>query len=283
MNINVAIIKSPASAIGCTALASVIFALNVYVSSYAWKKILEFLHGKKIPYGDIRDVYVKSNIAKYLPGNVMHFAGRNALGARLGFGQLDMALSTVIEALILIITAGVWSLIFAYKSFKEALKSMTGSQPWVVPIIIAAAIAAVIIASVILYKKGYLQKYKKLLSLKFLRLSGILFLIYSLTMLIPGFILVLMFTKALGISLSLSSCVIIVAAYMISWILGYVVPGAPGGLGVREAVLLLVLKNIAAGDLIMVAILLHRLASIIGDVIAFFTEIVISKFYNKKG
>lgn len=278
---NLSLIKSPAATIGYGIFSAVIFAAIVYVSAAAWNKILEFLGDRKISYSEVRNVYVRSNIAKYLPGNVMHFAGRNVLGKKFGFSQFDMALSTVIEVISLLFTACLWSLILAYRSFVNTLSASLKRSPFVLPVIIAAAVIIIAAGVFFAYKKGYLQKFKKLFTLKFLKLFIILFLIYSVTMIIPGILLALIFVQALGISLSLQTCVLVVAAYMISWALGYIVPGAPGGIGIREFALLIILGGPCGQGFTLVAMIIHRIASIIGDVLAFAFEIVFNKITRK--
>jgi glycosyltransferase 2 family protein len=280
MHINASLIKNPLATAGYVAVTAVGFALIVYISSFAWKQILQFLYGKKIAYSEIRDVYVKSNIAKYLPGGLMHFAGRNVLGKKLGFSQIDMALSTIIEVIALMITACLWSFVLAYQSVGQAIVSVAGKySPWLFVSLAAIVISVIITGIVYTYKKGFLQKYRKLFSLGFLRLFVMLFFIYSLTMLIPGTFLVLMY-KALGATLPLHLVILVIAGYMISWVLGYVVP-IPGGIGVREAALIFMLSIPCGEQYTAVAIILHRIASIFGDTIAFFFEMILEKIAKK--
>ena len=75
------------------ALASV----SVFIGAYSWKLILEFVNGAPVATKDVYRVYLKSNIAKYLPGNVMHYAGRNYLGSKLGWKNTEMAFSSLLE------------------------------------------------------------------------------------------------------------------------------------------------------------------------------------------
>ena len=158
---DLSLIKHPSATVGYGLAAAAVFAAIVYISSAAWKQILEFLGGRKFFYAEIRNVYVRSNIAKYLPGNVMHFAGRNVLGKKFGFSQFDMALSTVIEVISLLFTACVWSLAFAYRSFVQAIVKSVNRSPWVVPTVAAAAAAIITLGLIYAYKKGYLQKVQK--------------------------------------------------------------------------------------------------------------------------
>ncbi|EIK95624.1 hypothetical protein PMM47T1_16098 [Pseudomonas sp. M47T1] len=58
-------------------------------------------------------------------------------------------------------------------------------------------------------------------------------------------------------------------AYIIAWLAGLVTPGAPAGVGIREMVLLLLLKGtVQEADLLM-ATLLGRLVTVTGDLLFF--------------
>jgi len=62
---------------------------------------------------------------------------------------------------------------------------------------------------------------------------------------------------------------LMMAAYSISWMLGFAVPGAPGGIGVREMVLSMLLSPVMDGDVIAVLSVLHRMITVAGDFLAY--------------
>ena len=57
-------------------------------------------------------------------------------------------------------------------------------------------------------------------------------------------------------------------AFLFAWIIGFITPGAPGGIGIRESVMLLVSAQEYA-QAVMLFVLVTRLASILADVLAF--------------
>ena len=59
-----------------------------------------------------------------------------------------------------------------------------------------------------------------------------------------------------------------VGFYALAWIAGFVVPGAPAGLGVREAVLIGTLSALVGNPMAIIAAAAHRLLSAIVDGIA---------------
>ncbi|AGK95500.1 lysylphosphatidylglycerol synthase domain-containing protein [Clostridium pasteurianum] len=277
MNLDVKYIKNPFSAIIFVILMSIGYAVTVYISSYAWKSILEFINKDSIPFKDITGVYVKSNIAKYLPGNVMHFAGRNLLASRLGFKQLDITFCTILEIVVLIFTAVIIPLIFAMRIFRNSLEyallKVNHNIIWVV--LTALAILVLLAIWIICKKKQLLKNYSHIFTKKFLILLCKLFFIYSITLIIPGIFLMLSLKFILHCNVSLNMTMIIISSYTISWVLGFIAPGAPGGIGIRETILLLILTPFYTNSVVLMATIILRVISVLGDLIAFFLEPVI--------
>ena len=72
----------------------------------------------------------------------------------------------------------------------------------------------------------------------------------------------------------------LIVIFSIAWIAGFIIPGAPGGIGVREAVIIFFITPIIGeAQSIAVAIAL-RFITLLGDV--WFLIISDSKFYFKK-
>lgn len=256
-------------------LITVCFAAIVYVSAFAWKAVLEFIQGGRIYEGSLTSVYARANIAKYLPGNFMHFAGRNVLAGKLGFTQLDIAFSTLVEVGMLLITACLWALVLAFKYFVSILRRAFGlfyTHRILSVVFVILFLAAIGVFLYLIVKKAYFKKYRKFFTLAFLKLAGRLFLIYSLTLLVPAISFVALLAVVFGCSMTPHIALLTAAAYITSWVAGYLVLGAPGGIGVRESVLLLILGSSFPSEILLAAIIFHRILSVIGDAAAFFFD-----------
>ena len=59
----------------------------------------------------------------------------------------------------------------------------------------------------------------------------------------------------------------ILSAFSMAWVCGFVIPGAPGGIGVREAVLTVLLESVMDGPVLAVILIVHRITGIAGDFI----------------
>jgi hypothetical protein len=65
----------------------------------------------------------------------------------------------------------------------------------------------------------------------------------------------------------LQSWFLILLAFSVSWILGFVTPGAPSGIGVREAVLLYMLSPLIGASHAFIVSILFRVVTISGDLV----------------
>lgn len=276
MHVNLSKLEHPEQVIFWVAALAICYVGVVYLSAAAWRLILNFISRTKIPFHSTFDVYVRANIAKYLPGNIMHFAGRNVLAKKLSFDQVDVAFSTILEIAVLLVSAIIWSSVLSFHSFITMLTDLKQRSGNMVYIVIGVGIALVAVACVFLHRKKLLHKYRRFFTAAFAKVVPQLFLLYTLTMMIPGLFLAVFF-GALGTPLTPSSILHIVAAYMISWVAGYVVIGSPGGIGVRESVIVLLTASLGGNDVAVLSALLLRVASSLGDGAAYGLQLFLNR------
>jgi len=124
--------------------------------------------------------------------------------------------------------------------------------------------------------KSYIEKFfRKDFLFLFIKSSLIYFLIF----LISGLILVFIYSFILGTSVHPVSVVFI---YLIAWLLGVITPGASGGIGVRESLLIIFLSRSYPEDITVTVVLLHRVIAISGEVLAFFAGTFLEKSQGVK-
>jgi glycosyltransferase 2 family protein len=225
-------------------LALVYGAANLMLA-VAWWNLLGHL-GVVVSKAWAVRAYGLSQIAKYLPGNVFHLAGRQALGMTAGLPALPLARSAVWE-LGLIALAGATFLVLVVPLRVEAwpawwsLAAFGALAPLLVLSgrrLLSAAVAVVLSWQVI-----------------FLLVSGAIFAAV-LAMVAPA-----------GLSAGLLPAV--GGAYVVAWLAGLITPGAPAGVGVRELVLLyLFAARFAPADL-LIAVLIARVVTVSGDLLYF--------------
>ncbi len=181
------------------------------------------------PWREVLAVYGPGVIAKYIPGSVFQYASRQVLGARRGWSQGGMARSSLLEALIHLPSALTIAAAFAL------LQGLAG-------VVVIAVVGALLVK---LSRGEIAQAFGWQLCF----FSGFGTLTYVLA----------------AYALVLPNPAMIAALFMIAWIAGFLVPVAPGGLGIRESVLLVLAAPFAPAAGIAVFAILTRLVTIAGD------------------
>jgi len=259
----------------------IIYIGLLYIVAYSWKLALTFVSRKNISFKEVSCIYLKSNLAKYIPGNIMQFINRNLFGISLNISQDQIAFSTFIEIIFLCLTSFLLSLIFAGRTLVSYIIKYVNLKLVIIIISIMTFImCATGIAFFILKKKNLFENIQTLKSKRFLKLSVKLMILYSSFFLISGVILVFILRGLTPIDET--KILLIISAYIVSWLLGYITPGAPGGLGIREAVLVFMLGGDFGMEVILTAAIIQRIVSIAGDVMAYISNVAVRCFSKIK-
>lgn len=224
--------------VGCTLLGY--GAANIPLA-LAWRQLLHHYHGDTARGLTIR-IYGQSQLAKYVPGNIMHLASRQAIGVANGIPGRALAGSMAWELALIAVTGALFGIL---------------TLPWLFPAVpmpaaIALFVVAVLTALFILKLKFGLHLAMAMAwQLLFLALSGLIFV--TLLMLVHGD------------TFPLQQVILFAGAFILAWLIGLLTPGAPAGIGVREAVLLLFLDSVVGESSLLVAVLLSRMVTAGGD------------------
>jgi len=222
----------------------------------AWRNLLMYF-GTTVHRVSAVRIYGLTQLAKYVPGNIMHLASRQALGMANGMSGWSLVQASIWE-IGLIAIAGAMFAIFVLPQF----------------------IPAVTMLMVVLGFTGILLSIafglRRYLSLTMTLAFGgyVVFLICSAAI----FVGLIMLLKGGGAITSLSA-LILGGAFVVAWIAGLVTPGAPAGIGVRELVLTVLLKGLVAEGDLLLAVLMSRAITVCGDVCFF---LLASYFWRKK-
>lgn len=245
---------------------------TVFLSASAWCLWLEFFAKRRCDRKEALHVYVKANIGKYLPGNVMHYVERNLFAGKLQLSQKQMAAASICEIAGLVLAAFGMSMLFAFSNMREAWIAMQISDKLLKGWPIWITVAAVLLVFAKINQRIRLQTAEKKLSaadfFSFCRTFFQCFFIYAAVLVVLGLILVMMYAY-FGGRLTVHQALEMTAAYMIAWVLGFMIPGAPGGIGVREAVLTLLLTPVTGRDSIVILSVCHRFVTVAGDFAAY--------------
>ena len=190
--------------------------------------------------------YGLSQLARYVPGNIFQFAGRQALGVAAGVPGRALAKSAVAEIALQILGGATLGLLLL-------------PQLPVAARLAAAGTIALIALATLRARPGPWTAQAFAAYLLFHALSGLML----------GLVLGLVRGGALEAAQWPTLC----GASALAWLAGLLTLGAPAGAGVREAALVLLLGTMAPAADLLVAIVLARAIQIIGDVLIFFVAL----------
>lgn len=254
------------NAVGWTMLF-VAFSITLVAHIWAglvWSWILRSFK-QPIQYRWVLLVYLKTNVAKYLPGNVWHYYGRIWAVTKAGGSLSAATISVLLEPLLMAAAA----LLIALTGSQLGWLDMKGdTRIWGLQILGLAGILLAVHPKILNPVLELLRRLKgkatdterfQLDHYPFVPLLGEL-----------GFVglrgagfLVTFFTLS---TVNPNQIPLLLSAFSLAWVLGLVIP-TPGGLGVFETTVLGLLNPYFSTGIILSVVALFRLISILAEVI----------------
>lgn len=261
------------AALAAMVLAACLYALIIPISGVAWMILLR-RQGEAWSPARLASILAVTQLAKYIPGGIAQPVGRAAMSMRHGM-KLRVFTVTVIQESVLAVAAsivvgvsllslsplGIAQLPAAYRNIvflgtlvagitvlllasgATWLPQRVKTQPWV-----SATVGAVGPAPGI-------------------NNTCVVSVAYCMNYLAIG-LGVWAIGQALGLGVS-GNYGLLTGAFSLAWLLGFVVPGAPAGLGVREGTMALLLAHAVPQHQILALVVAVRLATFAGDGICF--------------
>lgn len=246
----------------------------------AWGRLANPGPGSGPPLWQTLSIYGRSQFAKYLPGNVFHYAGRQILGRGFGWSQSGMALASILE--VVLIAAAAASMVLAYGAFaKGALFSLIPKTALVIGLVacLAAPWALILGAPRVPLLGRLIPKYDAARILRSSLLPTV-FLVYVTYFAASGAIAWLAL-GTLGISIDAALFPTVAAGFVASWLIGYMTPGASGGIGVREAMFTVLLGGTLGEPTALALALALRFATTSGDLLNFVAGLLTHRVYDR--
>lgn len=265
--------------IAALAAGTAVQTLLIVLGCYPWLVFTRSLSGRKIPFSAAMPVYTKSNIYKYLPGNVFQYVGRNKLAADMKISHVDVACATVFDIAFCVISTGIVSVVLLGGAIAELLGKY--GRNLVIAAVCIIAVTAVLGIFVFIKFREKLGEYLSRYSKAFRRenraslLRGALYYFFNASLSAAMYFAAL--RMILGDAAETAELLTLTGAFMFAWIIGFVTPGAPGGIGIREGVMIFVSGD-KFSDKIVLFVLVMRVSSVFADVLAF----VIGRMYAAK-
>jgi len=221
-----------------------LYGAALLLTGLVWHAMLRFTEAGASSLRHSMRAHTSAQLAKYVPGNVFHFLGRHMIHRADGADDKRLALAALLENLLLLLAAlciAVLCLVLGGAGFYRDIALIAGAG-------LAVTLAAVVI--------------------------GVRVKRWPLARLLTGFAAALLFFAVMAGIVS-GIAVLLGAGFawevggsgVAAWIAGFVTPGSPGGLGVREAAMVLLGGHAAEPDVLLMTALLFRVVTFGGDVV----------------
>ncbi len=265
--------------------ATLLYTLIIPISAVAWKLMLADM-GHEARLAPLSTILFVTQAGKYLPGNVGQHIGRFGLAVVHGVPAPLLVASMTYEVVLLLVANLLTAITLGAASHAGLELLLQGHENRVLVVILVAfgALSALLILSrhlprcvaFLAHRRGLDARLPNPISIG--TMAGATAL-YVLAMLCVGSgISVLAYALFPGMRVDFA---LLTAAFTLAWAVGFVTPGAPAGLGVREALLLVLLAptmGAANASLLSVAL---RVVTTLGDIVCFVTGMLLLPAFKR--
>jgi len=251
--------------LGC----AVAYAVILQLIGLAWYRFLVAIDGPSLGLGRALAIFGRTQIYKYLPSNVMHMVGRFALARSAGASNKALAFAQIGELSVIVLAAGALGALLAWPVFQDAYARYGPDNPTLIVGLIAAGLLVFAIGVMLLFRFRMAD-----IGGIALVVSAEVFLLYALFFIGNGLLIVTL-SRTLNDAGHMAE---LIGIGTVAWLIGFIVPGAPGGLGVREAVLIMGLTAAGLPPPVATAVALgNRLVTVLGDCLVALVELILQK------
>lgn len=248
-------------------LSMVSVVVTHFFGTHVWRLLMSD-QGHRVSTRLAVQVFFISQLGKYLPGNVGQFLGRGVLakstgipvGVAVGTAVFEGIWNLVISAsLALLGTVVLWDLL----STQDAAPAFAAKLAWILPLALVAPWLGIKVVNTFLPRLSMKIGGGQMLRLPQLRTALFVSLLILVNFMQQGYVVKLQ-AEYLFASPDVD-WFSIALLYSSAWVVGYVVPGSPGGLGVREAMMVVLLAPLTGPAVAAGLAVSMRLTTLLGD------------------
>ena len=257
-----------------------LWAISTFMLSRAWAIIFTIVDIKtRITHKRLQQIFLLSNLGKYLPGSIFNFISRFFLLNNVGVDKkkfiyiIFVELFTTIAIYVFLIASAIYYILyisdlslnltyFKYNFLYDEIRYLHVAifSFFLIFVYILYKIKNKFSAKLIFIQK-LLEGRKKDIS-KILLLNASVFLFEGIAFIIP---IVFLNTQDFSVNL----LIYILTFYSLSVLIALVSPLSPAGLGVKEGLIIISLSEICTPNILIVALIISRFSSIFSDIILF--------------
>jgi hypothetical protein len=236
--------------------------------------------GSSASWQQAASIFAVAQFGKYLPGSVAQHVGRVVLASVAGI-PVSVTIGTMLIEVVWLASVGVALGLVAFLLFIDSsvLGWLAEIQPLGIALIAALTASAPWVA--IRFVNSLLPRIARVAAKgdripePGLRTALLVGLLYLACFFSSGLILKLhaewLFWMA-DVGLVEFTCL-----FAIAWVAGYLAPGAPGGLGIREAMMLILLSPVVGSGVAVGLAVTSRITTAFGDLIAFLAGVALRR------
>ena len=261
--------------LAATAALTALYVLLIPTTAIAWTWLLRAME-QRVSYRRMLPILATTQFGKYLPGNVAQHIGRIALARGAGV-QLPAALFSVAYEMLLMLVAcahiSALTLLWTPPTALSQWKLAEYRLPLLTVVTLGAVVALLLaprLASLLAHyrasKRGEQGYAPPRLHLNTTTVIAC-YVTYAINFCLIGGGLWLVAHALLAGTAPTPNMIFLTGAFAGSWILGFIAPGAPAGLGIREAILSTWLSGSLPPAQIVLLVIALRIATTLGDLI----------------
>ncbi len=273
-------------ALGLTRGSALLMAIAVYVAAMSvgalnWAVLLRAV-GESLPAANAVSIVLLSQAAKYIPGNIAHHGGRIVLGRRQGLSLTNLLFTLFLETLWVVAIGSLVALVAILAASEQVFSGVRQlPQWWILGGILVAALITPLLSHRLFERLARWWAMRRgeaprRIHLPSARAFSVISLLYVINYLILGLVVYLIATRVFhaqggGVPL-------LTGIFAVAWIIGFITPGAPAGLGVRELVLVAALTPVYGRETAIGIAAMLRIVTVIGDGCAFLLGLGLSRW-----
>ena len=236
-----------------------IYLLATFLLAFVWS----LFFNEKQNQMALLNAYFKTILWKYLPTNILHFIGRHFYLKAIK-KNTNIILNNSLEVLFVILSA--LSFIILLLVIGEDI--MIENNYFSENLLILITLFLFVSVTVVLFKKN-------IFDIKRIFLINIYYLIFQFLSALSFIFLWFIFIDN---NSTINTYLQIMMIYTVGWLLGFIVIGAPAGIGVRESVYLLLLQPLVPSMGLLIAfLLLSRIVNIVAEVLLYLSSFSLRK------
>ncbi|HKK17545.1 MAG TPA: lysylphosphatidylglycerol synthase domain-containing protein [Opitutales bacterium] len=251
-----------------------------WLAAFAWQRIL-VLFGHRLALREaVRITYI-SQLARYVPGNVSHHLGKLVLARSSGV-PVAVGTGSILAESLLVLGCGTG---IAAALLPELLSDLVLGEwsHWSAELLVAFLVSIVIVLGILIFfRKRFKARWKDMVGMsRFAPKSPLSILSTA----VGCYLLNFLFLGALAYWIGLClmpvegfSFLLCTGAMALAWTAGFLTPGAPAGIGVREFLALLVLSPILGEANTLLLVASHRVVVSLGDLLTFVIGVLLNRY-----